>query len=105
MNRLLRFSAPRTVEIVDAPRPALEPGQVRVRTLSSGISAGTELTAYRGTNPYLTSQWDPESRLFHETSGDGGLAYPLDGWGYSEVGEVIEVAAAGRPGILSRGVR
>ncbi|AGW42037.1 oxidoreductase [Leifsonia xyli subsp. cynodontis DSM 46306] len=66
---------------------------MRVRTLFSGISAGTELTAYRGTNPYLTSEWDPELRLFRGASGEGGLAYPLDGWGYSEVGEVVEVAA------------
>ncbi len=95
MNSLLRFSAPRTVEVVDAPHVELQPGQVRVRTIFSGISAGTELTAYRGTNPYLTSEWDPDLRLFRGASaGDGGLAYPLDGWGYSEVGEVVEVAQA-----------
>ncbi|WP_426518987.1 zinc-dependent alcohol dehydrogenase [Diaminobutyricibacter sp. McL0618] len=95
MNSLLRFSAPHTVEIVDAPRIELQPGQVRVRTLYSGISAGTELTAYRGTNPYLTSEWDPDIRLFRGASGDNRLAYPLDGWGYSEVGEVVEIAAPG----------
>ena len=37
------------------------PGSVRVRTWYSGISAGTELTAYRGSNPYLTSTWDPDA--------------------------------------------
>lgn len=95
MNRLLRFAAPRRVEVIDAPSPSLAPGQVRVRTLVSGISAGTEMTAYRGTNPYLTSVWDPGDRLFHPGPADDGPAYPLDGWGYSEVGEVIEVAAGG----------
>src|SRR6218665_939213 len=93
MNSLLRFSAPRTVDIIDAPHQEIQPGQVRVRTLYSGISAGTELTAYRGTNPYLTSEWDPELRLFRGATEHGQLAYPLDGWGYSEVGEVIEIAA------------
>jgi len=93
MNSLLRFAAPRTVEIIDAPRVELQPGQVRVRTLYSGISAGTEMTAYRGTNPYLTSAWDPEIRLFRGADGEAGLAYPLDGWGYSEVGEVTEISA------------
>jgi 2-desacetyl-2-hydroxyethyl bacteriochlorophyllide A dehydrogenase len=93
VTKLLRFAAPRRVEIIDAPARALEPGEVRVRTLYSGVSAGTELTAYRGTNPYLTSMWDPEIRLFTEREG-GGIGYPLDGWGYSEVGEVIEVAPA-----------
>ena len=94
MNSLLRFSGPRTVEIVDAPHLELQPGQARIRTIYSGISAGTELTAYRGTNPYLTSEWDPELRLFRGASADRGLAYPLDGWGYSEVGEVVEIAPA-----------
>ena len=28
------------------------PDGVRIATLQSGISAGTELTAYTGTNPY-----------------------------------------------------
>ncbi|MEV8213765.1 zinc-binding alcohol dehydrogenase [Leifsonia sp. NPDC077715] len=92
MNRLLRFAAPHAVEVIDVPRAELAPGQVRVRTLYSGISAGTELTAYRGTNPYLTSQWDPEIRLFRGGADSGQLAYPLDGWGYSEVGEVVEIA-------------
>ena len=53
-----------------------------------------ELTAYRGTNPYLTSTWDPESRLFTDVP-PGDPAYPLAGWGYSEVGEVVEVADPG----------
>ncbi|MEV6153792.1 zinc-binding alcohol dehydrogenase [Nonomuraea sp. NPDC052129] len=62
---------------------------MRVRTIYSGVSAGTELTAYRGTNPYLTRKWDTEQRLFL----DGQThAYPLTGWGYQEVGEVVEAA-------------
>ena len=101
MSRFLRIAAPRSVAIVDQPSAPLEPGQVRLRTIYSGISAGTELTAYRGTNPYLTSVWDPSSRLFEP--GHEALGYPLDGWGYSEVGEVVEIAppagqAAGEAG-------
>jgi threonine dehydrogenase-like Zn-dependent dehydrogenase len=96
VSRFLRIAAPQTIAIVDAPSPKLELGQVRVRTLFSGISAGTEMTAYRGTNPYLTSTWNPSTRLFE--SGQGGLNYPLDAWGYSEVGEVVEVAPAAEAG-------
>nr|WP_227464559.1 zinc-binding alcohol dehydrogenase [Nocardioides lijunqiniae] len=68
----------------------LAPGTVRVRTWYSGVSAGTELTAYRGSNPYLTGTWDAERRLFVE--GAPTFGYPVEGWGYSEVGEVVEVA-------------
>jgi hypothetical protein len=58
--------------------------------LFSGISAGTELTAYRGTNPYLHKRWDGNRRLF---VGDErvGAEYPLTGWGYEEVGEIVEI--------------
>jgi threonine dehydrogenase-like Zn-dependent dehydrogenase len=69
-----------------------------VRTIYSGISAGTELTAYRGTNPYLTSVWDPEIRLFRESTEADRSGYPLDGWGYSEVGEVVEIVESPRDG-------
>lgn len=106
MTSVLRFAAPRTVEIVDLPTTDLRPGELRVRTVYSGISAGTELTAYRGTNPYLTGEWDPDIRLFRASDVAKPPAYPLDGWGYSEVGEVVEVApsadvprAPGTPGV------
>lgn len=65
------------------------PGQVRVETIASGVSAGTELTAYRGTNPNLTSTWDPALRLFTAVPAQAP-SYPLVGWGYSEVGTVVE---------------
>jgi len=87
---VVQFSSPKQVELVECPEQELLPGTVRVRTWYSGISAGTELTAYRGTNPYVSKQWDAERRLFVE--GPPSFAYPVSGWGYSEVGEVVEVA-------------
>ncbi len=87
---LVQFTAPQHVELVECPLQALPPGHFRVRTWYSGISAGTELTAYRGSNPYLTRTWDPARRLF--VAGEPTVAYPVRGWGYSEVGEVVEVA-------------
>lgn len=91
MPQVVQFTAPRRVDVVDEPPAALEPGQVRVATWYSGISAGTELTAYRGSNPYLTKAWDPQRRLFVE--GEPSFTYPVSGWGYQEVGEVVHVAA------------
>ena len=90
MEVVVQFSGPRQVEVVAREPEPLPPGHVRVRTRYSGISAGTELTAYRGTNPYLTRVWDPVARLFHD--GAAGIAYPVAGWGYSEVGTVVELA-------------
>ncbi|MEO3845301.1 zinc-binding alcohol dehydrogenase [Streptomyces sp. CNZ287] len=103
MERVVQFTAPRQVEVAEHESAPLPPGHLRVRTRYSGISAGTELTAYRGTNPYLTRSWDPEARLFREDA--AGLSYPVAGWGYSEVGEVTEVSPelAGTPGLPAVG--
>ena len=89
MATVVQFSSPNRVELVECAEEELSPGTVRVRTWYSGISAGTELTAYRGTNPYVTKRWDVERRLFVE--GSPSFAYPVSGWGYSEVGEVVEL--------------
>ncbi|MEV6742337.1 zinc-binding alcohol dehydrogenase [Streptomyces sp. NPDC051104] len=103
MERIVQFAGPRQVEVADVASEPLPPGHLRVRTRYSGISAGTELTAYRGTNPYLTRTWDPEARLFRDDV--AGISYPVAGWGYSEVGEVTEVSPelAGTPGLPSVG--
>lgn len=97
MERVVQFTGPRQVEVAEHPSAPLPPGHLRIRTRYSGISAGTELTAYRGTNPYLTRTWDAEARIFRD--GAAGIAYPVAGWGYSEVGEVTEVSpdVAGTP--------
>lgn len=93
MARLVRFALPSVAEIVDYDDPAVtSPGDVLIETLFSGISAGTELTAYRGTNPYLDKTWDPDRRLF--VPGAGTHDYPLDGWGYEEVGRVVDTRDA-----------
>jgi 2-desacetyl-2-hydroxyethyl bacteriochlorophyllide A dehydrogenase len=89
MPTVVEFVAPGEVRLVEEDRAALPAGSVRVRTTYSGISAGTELTAYRGSNPYLSKTWDAERRLF--VPGEPAFGYPVRGWGYSEVGIVTEI--------------
>jgi 2-desacetyl-2-hydroxyethyl bacteriochlorophyllide A dehydrogenase len=89
---VLVFSGPRQIEFAEEEDRPLAAGEVRLRTLFSGISAGTELTAYRGTNPYLHKRWDNDRRLF-AADGRTGAAYPLRGWGYEECGEIVELGA------------
>ncbi|HEU5486388.1 MAG TPA: zinc-binding dehydrogenase [Microlunatus sp.] len=91
MGSMVSFTAPCVAEVVPDEEKPLGADQVRVKTLFSGISAGTELTAYRGSNPYLNKRWDEERRLF--VDGSTTFAYPVDGWGYEEVGEVVEIGA------------
>ena len=93
MGELLVFTAPRTPGFQPSDDPPLKPDEVRIKTLYSGISAGTELTFYRGTNPYLAKQWDADRRLFVEGAGST-FSYPVLNLGYEEVGEVVEIGAA-----------
>ena len=89
MGQVVRFEAPGRVGLVDFADPPLHAAGVRITTLKSGISAGTELTAFTGTNPYTRKRWDSARRLYVE--GDATHPYPIDGWGYEEVGRVSEV--------------
>ena len=57
--------------------PPLKPTQFLVKTLFTGISAGTELTHFCGTNPGFAT---------------GRLSYPRE-MGYELVGEVVETGA------------
>jgi len=63
-------------------------GQFRVDTLYTGLSAGTELTFLKGTNPYLHASWDAERGVFCE--GEPSQSYPVRVMGYMEVARVVE---------------
>jgi len=84
------FTAPRQVEVRPIPEPEPPPGDLVIRTLYSGISAGTELLAYRGELNPSTERDETLSAL-----ADGGFDYPFQ-YGYSCVGVVEQGALAGR---------
>ncbi len=65
-----------------------EDDEFRVDTVYTGLSAGTELTFVKGTNPYLRASWNAERGVFVE--GEPGYRYPIESLGYMEVGRVIE---------------
>jgi 2-desacetyl-2-hydroxyethyl bacteriochlorophyllide A dehydrogenase len=67
----------------------LGPTEVRIATLYSGISAGTEMTAFLGSSPFLNRRWEPERRLFVE--GEQSWTFPMPAMGYEEVGRVVEI--------------
>ena len=88
-TRALWFTAPHQVETRPVPDPEPGPGDLLVRTLWSGISAGTELLAYRGELNPSTERDETLSAL-----ADGGFDYPFQ-YGYSCVGVVEQGASAG----------
>jgi 2-desacetyl-2-hydroxyethyl bacteriochlorophyllide A dehydrogenase len=75
------FVAPRAVEVRELQVPQPADGQLLVRTLYSGVSAGTELLAYRG-------EIDPQLVLDSSISAlSDRFSYPFR-YGYSCVGRV-----------------
>ncbi|WP_233498919.1 zinc-binding alcohol dehydrogenase [Blastococcus sp. TF02A-26] len=90
MSTIRTLVVPRAgmLEVEETPEPPLDEGRFRAETLYSGLSAGTELTWYRGTSPYLTSSWDAELGLFDPAR--SAQSFPVRRLGYMEVARVTD---------------
>ncbi|MFI5925491.1 zinc-binding dehydrogenase [Micromonospora sp. NPDC051543] len=106
-DRVVAVTAPGRVEIVEQEAAPLRPGTFRVETLFSGVSAGTELSYVKGTNPYLNVTWNADLGLFQ--TGAASTPYPVNRLGYMQVGRVVESAtpavAVGTVGAMTYGHR
>jgi 2-desacetyl-2-hydroxyethyl bacteriochlorophyllide A dehydrogenase len=83
----LLFSAPGRIELVEDTLGAPPPGHALVRTLTSAISAGSELLAFRGQLAADTALDETLGAL-----GTGTFAFPFP-YGYASVGEVTAVGS------------
>jgi threonine dehydrogenase-like Zn-dependent dehydrogenase len=89
--QVLVIERPEVARLVDEEEPAPSNGQFRVDTLYTGLSAGTELTYFKGTNPYLHAVWDQQLGVFrHDRPATG---FPVRAPGYMEVARVCETAS------------
>src|SRR5512133_3720258 len=89
--RLLVIERPGVARVVDEDEPAPAGGQFRLETLYTGLSAGTELTFFKGTNPYLHAAWDERLGVFRRDRPAAG--FPVRAPGYMEVGRVSETSS------------
>jgi threonine dehydrogenase-like Zn-dependent dehydrogenase len=85
---VLVVEQPGVVAIRDEPAGDVGDGQFRVRTVYSGVSAGTELSYVKDTNPLVHVGWDAELGLFDASR--PGTGYPVTRLGYMQVGRVEE---------------
>ena len=86
MARVATCVAPREVRVIETDISQMDATSIKIKTLYSGISTGTEMAAYRGTSPL--SRFDEDRRLFVKDAVP--LSYPLS-YAYESVGEVVEV--------------
>jgi len=101
----LQVTGPGLLAWVPTPVPALADGAFRLDSVVAGVSAGTELTFVRGTNPTLGRRFDPELGLFGPGTPEAEVSraevsradaphadatdpYPVGHLGYMQVGRV-----------------
>lgn len=84
-ERTVVVAAPGRVEITESDAAPVPEGGFRAETLFTGVSAGTELSYVKGTNPALHAAYDPVLGLFGAPPRD---AYPVTRLGYMEVARV-----------------
>ena len=90
-DKALALTAARKLAYEPIERLPPEPDQVVIETLFSGISAGTELSQYRGTSPFMNREWQSDLRVFR--TGGPSWTYPVRNLGYEEVGQVVETGS------------
>ena len=86
--RSLGFSGPGDASLFEFDEEPVGAGDLQLTTLYSGFSAGTELTFFTGTNPYLTSRWDEDLGVFSAEAPSS--VYPIRSPGYMEVAQITE---------------
>jgi hypothetical protein len=84
-DRNIVVAAPGRLEVAEEETAPLAAGEFRVATLFSGVSAGTELSYVKGTNPALHHGFDPVLGLF---GGPAAQPFPVTRLGYMEVARV-----------------
>lgn len=92
------YTAPKQLEVREhEPVKELSEGHIRVKSLYSGISHGTEMGVYRGVAPFFSKQYDPQTRLFLPAENEQRWQYPIRScdpgvWylGYSLTGRISE---------------
>jgi 2-desacetyl-2-hydroxyethyl bacteriochlorophyllide A dehydrogenase len=82
--RALWFTFPREVALCAEPVPPPGPGEVRVETIASAVSAGTEMLVYRGEVPQ-------DLRLDLPTLA-GSYAFPIK-YGYAAAGHILDTGS------------
>ncbi len=88
MAKALWVDAPYTLSYRELENRDPRPNEIKLKTLLSGISHGTELNLYSGHSPFKDKRFDLEKRLF--IAEPNHIFYPIQ-LGYELVGEVIAV--------------
>ncbi|MHC4445159.1 MAG: zinc-dependent alcohol dehydrogenase [Planctomycetota bacterium] len=87
----LLFAGPRKIEFEEMSSAELKADEVRIETMYSGISRGTEMTIYRGKSPFYEKSFDADVMLFLK-SDQPSWSYPME-FGYENIGRIVEAGS------------
>lgn len=95
--KVMIYEGPKKLCIKEVEDYPIKEDEVRIQSMYSGISHGTEMSVYRGNAPFFRSKLDWNSRLFLQAQENDTWNYPIRScdpgvWymGYSNVGRIIE---------------
>lgn len=98
--KIMVYSGPKQLTVQSAPELVMKENEVRIQTICSGLSHGTEMSVYRGSAPFFRRKYDADTRLFVDADTTETWQYPIRScdpgvWymGYANVGEVIEIGS------------
>jgi threonine dehydrogenase-like Zn-dependent dehydrogenase len=88
MSKELVFLGPKEVGFREYVEPVLKSNEVKLRSLLSGISHGTEMNYYRDNVPFFEKKWNKDFRCFMK--GACSWSYPTT-VGYENVAVVTDI--------------
>ena len=71
------YEGPKKLVVQEVPDMDIQDDEVRIKTLYTGISHGTEMNVYRGYAPFFNKKYDPETRLFVDSDDEQRWSYPI----------------------------
>lgn len=99
--KAMMYEGARQLKVVDMPKLPMAENQIRLQSICSGVSHGTEMNVYRGLAPFFRKKQDPATRLFLKAEEDETWEYPICSYspgvwymGYACVGKVVEAGSA-----------
>lgn len=90
MAKAAFITGPQKVEIRDYRVGVISENEIKIKTLFTGFSSGTEMNIYRGTAPFYRKKFNRDLHLFLESNEVWN--YPIR-YGYINVGKVIELGS------------
>ena len=75
--KVMIYEGPRKLRLAEVEDMPINKNEVRIQTMFSGISHGTEMNVYRGNAPFFRRKADWDVRLFRPADESEKWSYPI----------------------------